>query len=65
MKTRAEAVVYIRKQLEEPELGEELFKRKHEKHHYGTIELRDLMDFIYEGLPVSEDEHVPCGWISN
>lgn len=56
MKSRAEAVELIRKQLDhetpEQEQGPSLW-------HYGRFELRLLMDFIYEGEPKTEEEYIP------
>jgi hypothetical protein len=33
-------------------------REKGEKHHYGRQELRELMDFIYKGEPVNDDERI-------
>lgn len=70
MKTREEAVALIKKQMDDgPQTDiSELVKKpsSFSVHnvpakgctHYGTLELRELMDFIYEGKPASEKEFV-------
>ena len=52
MKTRAEAVALINHQLTE---DTKVFKGCW---HYGVQELKDLMDFIYEGTPVNKQEEI-------
>lgn len=51
MRSRAEAVALIERQLE----GEHS-RDKPNTHHYGVQELRELMDFIYEGEPKTAGE---------
>lgn len=54
MKSREEAVKLIKAQFEgcpKPDVVAEV--------HYGLIELRQLMDFIYEGEPATEEELIP------
>ena len=55
MRTREEAARLIELQLDEHNLYD------HEKGgywHYGVVELRALMDFIYDGAPKSLDEAI-------
>jgi hypothetical protein len=57
MKTRAEAVALINERLgQSAPPGSE--KRAH---HYGKVELRELMDFIYGGPPTQDDERIERG----
>jgi hypothetical protein len=49
MKTRADAVALINRQLDEEKPAGGCY-------HYGLLELRELMDYIYEGLPASKAE---------
>lgn len=51
MKSRAEAVKFIMAQF-----NDEIEPMPHSAYHYGKCELRQLMDFIYDGLPVTDDE---------
>jgi hypothetical protein len=55
IKSREEAARFIENQLD----FDSDYKCKREKnwcHHYGWQELRELMDFIYEGEPKSKEE---------
>jgi len=53
MKSRAEVVKLIESQLN----GDtDSYDRKNGAHHYGYQELRELLDFIYEGKPSNIDE---------
>ena len=54
MKPREEAVEKIKKQLH---MLETVLTNK-SAWHYGKVELRELMDFIYEGLPKNEREEI-------
>ena len=56
MKTREEAARFIEKQLA---LTHNCTREKGSKGHYGMQELRELMDFIYEGLPTEAQK---LGW---
>jgi hypothetical protein len=58
VKPRNEAVRLILEQLGRYE------KKVGQQHHYGRQELRELMDFIYEGEPqgpqeILKDNHAP------
>lgn len=60
MKTREEVARVIDSQL--AMAGDDvMFYRKNQKIHYGLQELKDLMDFIYEGAPKSEEEKITHG----
>lgn len=67
MKARAEAIKLITEQMDGPEFrGYGSFTKKSNapkggKHHYGYQELRDLLDFIYEGAPKEEAEKLLRG----
>ena len=53
MKTRIEVVEFLREQLHwEWVCG----RPKHGRHHYGAQELRELLDFIYEQEPQTDEE---------
>jgi len=54
MKTRKEVVELVQKQL----TG--MFDSNLNKYawHYGIVELRELLDFIYEGPPETEEEFI-------
>jgi hypothetical protein len=54
MKPRKEAVSLIRKHLEKG-----LHVSEKECHHYGRVELRMLLDFLYGGPPKHDDEKIP------
>lgn len=65
MKTREEVVRFISRQFDRaksnrPEKGAFEYKGRlvGGAWHYGVLELRELMDFIYEGEPKSESEWV-------
>lgn len=50
MRTRKEAVELAKSQLND-------FNRKDKQYwHYGYVELRELLDFIYESEPKDNDE---------
>ncbi len=60
MKTREETVEFIQNRDSHAEI-----KRRvkgglvgHAAHHYGKQDLRELMDFIYEGEPTKESEMI-------
>jgi hypothetical protein len=53
MKSRNETVEFIQNQMGAG--SPEVDKRKNGRHHYGWVELRDLMDFLY-GPMKSEDK---------
>lgn len=53
MKTRAESVQKLQELMDLPE---DVYKAKAEKHHFGYIELRVFLDWLYEGIPQSESE---------
>lgn len=55
MKSRSEAVALIEKQLR---ATHEPTREKGRKYHYGRQELRELLDFIYDSKPRSEDEEI-------
>lgn len=52
-KPREEVVSFIKEQF----IGnEEVEKRKYNAVHYGKVELRDLLDFIYDEEPTKPSE---------
>ncbi len=53
MKTRKEVAKFINDGVPEGEVRE-----KDTCWHYGMQEIRELMDFIYEGKPESDDENI-------
>ena len=53
MKTRAEVARFLEKLLDEG-----LPSNRKAAWHFGKMELRDLMDFIYEGPPANDEEEV-------
>lgn len=53
MKTRIEAIKFIEKDF--PKINKNKWD-KYEIHHIGAIEIRALLDFIYEGEPMTEAE---------
>lgn len=57
MRSRKEAVWYLNRILdgEDKELMESL---KHNKIHFGYVEFRQLLDFIYDGSPTDSEEFV-------
>ena len=58
MKSREEAVTLIQAQLE---YGNAVLKeQKKRAFHYGYIELRELLNFIYESEPKKENEKLIC-----
>ena len=62
MRTREKAVALIIKQLES---GTQ-FSRTPSSNHYGKCELRELMDYIYESLPVNDEQRIDGEpWINN
>lgn len=46
MKSRREVVVFINRQLKD-----KWRNGRYGTHHYGAMELRDLMDYLYDSLP--------------
>ena len=56
MKSRAEAAALVQRQLENNKRGLNVYA-----HHYGRMELRELLDFIYEGEPKSDAERIAGG----
>ena len=54
-KKRDLVVAFIKNQMNDT--SDEMYERKHEKMHYGACEMRDLLDFLYEGEPTSDDEN--------
>lgn len=53
MKTREEVADLIRKQMHWS------YKRqKKQKMHYGWVELRELMDFLYGGPPTNKEQEL-------
>ena len=67
MKTRAEAVELIKRQLEGPDQDVETPDNKTVEYrrqkggmwHYGRQDLRELLDFIYGGAPTDPSEIIP------
>lgn len=55
MKTRKETVEFIIKQFEDERDG---IVEKPNTFHYGFVELRQLMDFIFEKEPENEEENL-------
>lgn len=55
MKDRSEAVKFIQSQMLESETQ---CSRDKSGWHYGRQELRELLDFIYEGEPMNESEQL-------
>ena len=47
MKSQEEVIKFIEKQMRGPEDYGNYYERKHQKIHYGWIELGDLVKFIY------------------
>lgn len=52
-RTREATVAFLKQQLEG---NEELWNKKHRAFHYGKVELRELLDFIYNKEPTSQTE---------
>ena len=55
MKTREEAAAFARQQLLDVA---PTAREKKGAHHYGLQELRDLLDFIYEGPPLTPAQEI-------
>lgn len=53
---RTELVKFIIDQLEN--LSDERYEKKYRRTHYGLVELRDLLDFIYGEEPKTEEEYL-------
>jgi hypothetical protein len=53
MKTRASVARFIEQQM-----FKNSYEKKHGKYHYGMVELKDLMDFIYEDTPNTKEEKI-------
>jgi hypothetical protein len=54
-KTRAEVAAFINKQMDaetDPPAG------KPNSWHYGVVDLRQLMDFVFDGIPASKEEEI-------
>lgn len=51
IKKRSEVAKFINDQVSAINVPE-----KHGAFHYGMVELRQLMDYLYDGPPESEDE---------
>ena len=60
MKQREEVARFVERQLSEDTCKRE----KGHKHHYGMQELRELLDFIYEGRPANEGQMVMSDFLS-
>jgi len=52
MRARKESVEFIERQFDRTEDS----KEKYGKWHYGLHELKELMDFVYEQEPQSDEE---------
>jgi hypothetical protein len=52
VKSRVEAARFIEKQMH---WSYKNVREKSERVHYGWQDLRELMDFIYEGLPTTDE----------
>lgn len=57
MKTRKEVAAFINKDLG-VDKNRAIMKEKGGRWHYGKVELRNLMDFIYSGTPKGKDEEI-------
>lgn len=55
MQSRKDVIDFINAQLGHHPNN---IKRKHNKYHYGYVELRDLLDFLYDGLPTTKEEEL-------
>jgi hypothetical protein len=55
MKSREEVAAFVNIQLARSYI---CTREKGTSAHYGVQELRELMDFVYEGEPKSEDEMI-------
>ena len=53
--TRQEVVSFIQDQFER---RQEYYPRKDNRWHYGLVELKELLDFIYGGAPKNEKEAI-------
>ena len=58
MRTRKEAVLHILNTKTKEEIIGKKIGRFGYPQHYGLIELRHLMDFIYEGEPTCNEERL-------
>lgn len=54
MRKRKDVVKFITDQLNEP--SETTYNRKCRRWHYGKVELRDLLDYIYQREPRNDSE---------
>ncbi len=54
MKTREEIARFIESQMN----GKSQFALKNSHWHYGRVEVRQLMDFIFDGPPTCEKDKV-------
>jgi hypothetical protein len=55
VKTREEVARFIEEQMEG---ASEPSKPKGKRYHYGAQELRDLMDFVFGGEPLTDAERI-------
>ena len=69
MKSREDAAALVKRQLEGPSTVKHggvglmyetvlLARSKWANWHYGKQDLRELLDFIYEGMPTKESEQI-------
>jgi len=58
MKNRLEAAEFARKQFDHLGSDYRCQREKGGQVHYGLQEVRELMDFIYEGEPASSAEEI-------
>lgn len=57
MKSRKEVARFIEEQLDfDSGYGTERYKD--DRWHYGFQELRDLLDYVYEGVPKNQEEEL-------
>lgn len=62
MRSRAEVARFINRQLDPAvSLVYRTEREKGSQFHYGRQELRELMDFIYGGLPADRSEEIDSG----
>jgi len=56
VKDRKVVVDFIQKQLDTQSSRSDIVHRKRRRTHYGMAELRDLLDFLYDGKPAAGEE---------
>jgi len=64
MKPRTEVVRFIEAGISQIAIPDKHLRNRHlsvpegekEPHHFGLVELRHLMDFLYDGPPLTKDE---------